>query len=102
MISRSRAGRSASRESRDASAGFHSLPDSDRSGIVRLRDLLNGVDEFAPVVALRGEDLPPFGGQAVEAAPALAGLLDPLPGDPAAFFQPVQQGVERRHLELQA
>src|SRR5258705_13651177 len=93
MISRSRAGRSARRASRDASAGF-------QSGMFGPRDLLNGVHEFAPVVPLRRQDLPALASEAIEAAPALAGLLDPLAHDPAPLLEPVEQGIQGRDLEL--
>src|SRR5688572_9184532 len=93
-MSRSRAGRSASRESLEASGAV-------QLGIFGSRDQSNGVDEFAPVVALRGEDLLAFGGEAVEAPPPLARLLDPLARDPAALLEAVEQGIERGHLELQ-
>src|SRR5829696_3780611 len=95
MISRSRAGRRARRARRAASGALH----ADMFGP---RNLSNGVDELPPVVALRGEDLPPFGGEPVEAAAALARLLDPLAGDPAALLQAVEEGIQRCHLELQA
>src|SRR4029079_18764653 len=72
------------------------------SGMFGSCDLLNRVDELAPVAPLRGEDLAPFDGQAVEAPPALAGFLDPPPGDPAALLEAVEQRIERRHLELEA
>src|SRR6185436_16026092 len=62
-------------------------------------DVLDGVDEFPPVVALRGEHAPPFGGEPVEAPPPLAGLLDPASRDPAALLEAVEEGIERGDLE---
>src|SRR6187431_1139087 len=94
MISRSRAGRSDRRASREASAAF-------QSGMFGPRDLFDGIDEFAPVVTLRGEDLPALRREAIEPAPALTRLLDPPAGDPAALLEPVEEGIERRDLELQ-
>ena len=52
-------------------------------------------DEVLPAAALRGEDLAPDRRQPVVAAAALAGLLDPLPLDPAALLEAVEERVER-------
>jgi hypothetical protein len=65
------------------------------------RDQADGFDKLFPVVALRGEHAAAFGGQAVEAPPALAGFLDPAPGDPSALLEAVEQGIERGDLEPQ-
>src|SRR5882762_626207 len=73
-----------------------------QSGMFGLRDLVNGVDELAPVVTLCGEHVPAFGGQAVEAAPALARLLDPLARDPPALLEAIEEGIEGGDLELEA
>src|SRR6185369_12810042 len=109
MMSRSRAGRRARRASREASAGVQSPLDSARgdpevlegSSMFRSRNLLNRVHEFAPVVALRSQDLPALAGQSIETAAPLARLLDPLADDPAPFLETVEERVERGDLELQ-
>src|SRR5687767_1878567 len=118
MISCSRAGRSDRRARRARRAGFQSPLDSTRpsasfgttlglskgwvetegfegSGMFGSRDLFYCLDESTPVVTLRGEDVPAFGGEAIEPAPAFAGLFDPLSRDPAALFEPVEQGIQR-------
>src|SRR4051812_30919055 len=108
MMSRSRAGRRARRASREASAAVHSPLDPargapgcvERSGMVWLRDLLNRVDEFAPVVPLCRQDVPSRGGQPVEAAAPLARLFDPPAGNPAALLETVKERIERGDLEL--
>src|SRR5687768_8608625 len=94
MISRSRAGLSDSRESRDASGAV-------QSGIFGPGNQPNGVHELAPVVALRREHAASLGGQAIKAPPPLARLLDPLAGEPAALFEPIQQRIQRGDLEFQ-
>src|SRR5262245_7730059 len=70
-----------------------------QSRMASLRDAVDGGDEAAPALALVGEDAAAFAGQAVVAAAALAFLFHPLPGDPAAALEPVEQGIERRDLE---
>src|SRR5262245_13517387 len=107
MISRSRAGRSFRLASRDDRADVQSPRDSARgdpaffegSGMFGSGDLVDGVDECAPVVALGGEHLAAGRGQSVEAAAALAGLLDPPAGDPAALLEAAEEGLERADLE---
>src|SRR5688500_1199761 len=74
-------------------------------GLLRVfhaRDLAEGGDESAPVVALFGEYAAAGVGNAVVAPPALSGLLDPAAFDPAAILEPVQRGVERGEGEAQA
>src|SRR3954463_4216055 len=94
ITSRSRAGRSDRRASRAASRRF-------QSGMFGPRDELNRLDELAPVITLRGEHLAAFCRQPIKAPAALARLLDPSPRDPAALFEPVEERIERGHLELQ-
>src|SRR6185436_16050926 len=65
------------------------------------RDLIERLDELAPDAAPRAEHLAAARGEAVETAPALAGLFDPAPGHPALFLELVQEGIERRRLEAQ-
>jgi hypothetical protein len=55
--------------------------------------------ELLPDVALAREDAPTFGRDAVLAPAAAGGPLAPPPFDPAAAFQAIQQGIERRHLK---
>src|SRR6187431_380124 len=66
------------------------------------RDLPERHQEAAPVGALIREHPAARFRDAVVAAPALAGFLDPAPFDPAAFLEPVQRRVERREREAQA
>ena len=58
-------------------------------------------DEPAPVFALFRQDRAAGLGDAVVAAPALAGLLDPASLDPAAVLEAVERGVERREREAE-
>src|SRR5688572_27794388 len=92
MISRSRAGRSFSVARRDARADLH-------SGMFGSSDLLDRVDEFAPVVALRGEHFSAAGGQPIEPAPPFARLFDPPAGNPSTLLQAVEEWIERGDLE---
>src|SRR5262245_11571976 len=64
-------------------------------------DPADRVCEFAPGVALRLEDL--FAGwrQAVAAAAALSGFLDPPSLNPSALLEAIQQRVERGDAELE-
>jgi hypothetical protein len=61
----------------------------------------HGLHERFPGVPLPGEDTPPLGRQPVKPPAALARFLDPLPLDPAAFLEPVEQGIEGRDVELE-
>ena len=94
MISVSRAGisRSWARRGRRCSV---------QSGMVDSRDETHGVDERLPGIALAGEDAAALGGQTVEAAPSLAGLLHPPALQPPAFFQPIQERIERGDVEFE-
>src|SRR5262245_7469253 len=94
MISASRVGRSRSVARRCRRSPF-------QSGMIDSRDEAHRLDERFPGLALAGEDAPALGREAVEAAPPLAGLLDPAAAQPAALLEAVEQGVERRDVELQ-
>src|SRR3954452_17297298 len=58
-------------------------------------------DELAPLVTLVGQGAASKRRQLVEAAAALAGLLDPLPFHQLLALQTVQQRVEGGHVKLQ-
>src|SRR6059036_3378976 len=94
MISASRAGLSDREASRTRRWSVH-------SGMVDSRDEAHRVDKGFPGLALADEDAAALGGQAVEAASSLAGLLHPPSLEPPAFFQPVEERIERRDMELQ-
>ena len=64
-------------------------------------DAVQGREERAPAPALGVEDLLARGRQPVEAAPAHAGLLDPVALDQAAALEAVERRVQRRDVELQ-
>src|SRR5262245_33166982 len=70
-----------------------------QSGMADLDDAVDGGGEALPALALLGEDAPAGGGDAVVAAPALAGLLDPPSLEPAALFQLVEERIEGGDLE---
>src|SRR4026209_309035 len=72
-----------------------------QSGIVHSRDEAHRVNESLPRLTLADENPPPLGGEAVEAAPAVAGLFDPAAAPPAGLLAAGEQGVERRDVELQ-
>ena len=69
--------------------------------MVDSRNETHRVDEDLPGVALAAKDVSAFARERVEAAPALAGLLHPPALEPAAFFESVQQRIERGDVELQ-
>src|SRR5262245_41415787 len=60
----------------------------------RLRKLL-------PLLPLLGENLAAFHGQPIVTPSSLSRLLDPAALDPPAFFKPVQQVIQRRHVKSQ-
>src|SRR5262245_30493663 len=62
-------------------------------------DAVDGVDEIAPGASLRGEHARTRGRQLVEPPPPLTRLLDPAALNPAALFQSIQKGVQRRRAE---
>src|SRR5437870_7144668 len=94
MISASRSGRRRRRARRGRRSEVH-------SGMVDSRNETHRVDEDPPGVALAAKDVSAFARKRVEAAPALAGLLHPPALEPAAFFESVQQRIERGDVELQ-
>src|SRR5205823_559365 len=69
------------------------------SGIFHPRDPIDGGRERLPGFALRYQNLFTFRGQAVVAAAALPGLIDPVSDDTASPLEPGEQGVERRYVE---
>src|SRR3954453_9194412 len=71
------------------------------SGVLHDGELSERGDEPRPVGALLGEHLPAGLGDAVVAAAALAGLLDPAALDPAAVLEPVEGRVEGGEREAQ-
>src|SRR5262245_42603042 len=95
MTSASRAGVSRSDASRVRRSAL-------QLGMVDPRQQAHRLYERLPVIALPGEHAPAFGGEAVEAAAPLAGLLGPPALQPAALLEPVEQGIERRDVELEA
>src|SRR5918911_3394431 len=94
MISASRVGRSFSPDRRF-------LISSPQSGMFDPRDAVARLDELPPGAALRRQDFPARGSQAVIAAAALSGALHPAPLNPAAPLQAVQERVERGDVEPQ-
>src|SRR5262249_47802392 len=69
-----------------------------RRGHSGIFDSCNPVDranELAPGAALRGEDGGARRRETVVASPALAGLFDPPPLNPAAFLEAVEERIER-------
>src|SRR5262245_9567127 len=56
--------------------------------------------ESLPSLSLLRENAMTFCGQAVETSAPLTGLLDPSPFQPAALFEPIEQRVQRRNVEL--
>src|SRR5688572_6735168 len=94
MISASRAGLRRSDARRGSSSFVH-------SGIVDPRDQTHRAHERLPGAPLPVEHAPALGGERIEAPPALAGLLHPPAAQPATLLQPVEQRIERRHVELE-
>src|SRR5262245_50797547 len=64
-------------------------------------DAVDGGNEVAPAAALGGEHFAALGGEAIEAAPALAGLLDPGAANPAALVEAVEERIERGDVEAE-
>jgi hypothetical protein len=64
-----------------------------------LHDSIDGADEPFPSRSLLREHLPSGGRDAVVAATALAGFLDPAPGDPASLLEAIEQRIQRRDAE---
>jgi hypothetical protein len=67
--------------------------------MARLRDAVDRGDEALPALALSGQHLPSGGGEPVVAPAALALLLHPSAGDPAAALQAIEQRIEGSDLE---
>src|SRR5262245_45041885 len=72
-----------------------------QSGMFASRDAPYGFHECSPRFLLLSKHAPPFGGDLVEAAAPLVGLLHPGALDPSALLQAIQQGVEGIDVELQ-
>src|SRR5215471_17050651 len=96
MISASRAGGRLALARRFATSSFQFRS----SGILQPRDAIDGFDEFQPSTPLCGQNAATLFGEAVIAAPPLAGLLYPTAVDPAALFEPVEQWIERSDTKL--
>src|SRR5687767_11059469 len=58
-------------------------------------------DERSPPFLLRRQHLPAGGRDPIEAPPARAGLLHPPPVNPSAFFQAVEERIERSGVKLE-
>ena len=72
-----------------------------QSGMFASRDQPDGLDELVPGLALSRQHTLTCRRQPIEAAPALARLLDPRPLDPAALFEAIEQRIERVEVEHQ-
>src|SRR5262245_49783341 len=94
MMSASRAG---SRESVERYGRRYAF----QSGMIAPRDEPHGVDEGLPRLSLPGEHATTFRRQLIEAAPALAGLLDPLALEPSALLEAVEEWIQGREVEFQ-
>src|SRR6516165_6942385 len=70
-----------------------------KSGMLYLGNTVDGRDEIPPGAALGPQNLLSGSGQPVVTAPALASLVHPASFDPAALFEPVQQRIQRSHVE---
>src|SRR5712671_7268095 len=72
-----------------------------QSGIFRLRDAVDGVDQVEPGGALCLET--PFSPrrEPVKATPPLSGLFHPSPLDQSPRLQAIEQGIKRCYVELQ-
>src|SRR5688572_11578893 len=109
MISASRPGLRCNSARRGRRWSTHSPLDSvggdpafiDESGMVDSGDEAHRVHERLPGMALPRQHTAALGGEAVEAPPPLAGLLDPLPLQPAPLLEAIQERIERRDVELQ-
>src|SRR6186997_1046145 len=65
------------------------------------RDQVDRAHERRPTAALDGKHFAALRGQAVEPAAALAGTFGPASFNPAALLETVEEGIERRHGELE-
>src|SRR5918995_3854667 len=82
--------------SRQASAG---TPWRRSLRMFLLRDPPDGLDEGLPSLPLCRQHFATFGRQPIETAAPFTCGLDPSADDPAAAFEPVEQGVDRGRLE---
>ena len=82
-----------------AAGGGGSGRGSGLSERVETGDAMQRREEGVPIGSLRCEDLPPVSCQAVVAAAALPGFLDPRAVDPAALLHPVQHRIQRGDVE---
>src|SRR5690606_36820856 len=71
----------------------------DQSGMFGLRDATNSLDEGFPARSVGSQHRSSPGGESIEPAPAFAFAFDPLPLDPAALLEPVQERIKRGNLE---
>jgi hypothetical protein len=69
--------------------------------MVESRDAVDGFGELAPRFALRCQDAGAGRREAVVAAAALAGFLDPAAEDPAALLEAVEQRIEGGDAEVE-
>src|SRR5690348_3986363 len=92
---------SASCAGRAPASGRCSRTYARQSGMTTPENLVDRVAELFPRAALPLEDGLAFGRQAIEAAPAVAGLLDPAAGDEAAVLEPAQHGIQRSDAKRQ-
>src|SRR5262245_39408148 len=70
-----------------------------QSGMAETGDAVDGLDKGGPGLSLAFEHPDAGRGEPVKPAATLAGLLNPAPADPAPLLQPVEQGIERGHME---
>src|SRR5262245_11958130 len=94
MISASLPALSCNRASRGRRCSVH-------SGMVDSGNETHSVDEGLPSIAVARQHPAAFSRQTVEAATTLPGPLDPPALQPAAFFQPIEERVQRCDVELQ-
>src|SRR5688572_3455265 len=102
MISSSRAGARASADRRWRSAVVHLVVEGlVGSGMFSSRDARDGLDEDLPRGALGCEYAAALRGQPVEAPAPFAGFFHPGAENPAAFLEAIEQGIQRRDVELE-
>src|SRR5262249_16959967 len=70
-----------------------------QSGMFSSRDQPNGLYELVPGLALSQQHATSRRRQPIEAAPALAGLLDPGACDPPPLLEAIEQRIERVEME---
>src|SRR5215213_10660067 len=64
-------------------------------------DAVDGLDKFAPAIALGREHLSACGRQAVVTTSSLSRFFDPAALNPTAFFESIEQRVKRSDIEPQ-